>query len=165
MNKDSLRYRLQDYINNKLPTFDNPKDIPTDLQRLDKNYAFKLFGCKYKYSDWKPHRYNKENTLEFIQGKGPQYLLFNNSDTYNGYHYYPEYIIFKIMFNKDTHNVEVSDVGFECTRKEYLDILGDDPTNVVEKRRGDDINHEDDKVFVPIEFFKQYIEAKKPKNS
>ena len=160
MNNNNLRNRLKDYVNSKLPSFDNPADIPTDLQKFNENSAFKLYGCKYKYSKWKPSRY-EANTLSFIQGKSPDYLTFSNEETYSSnFIGYPDKIVFRLYFNPKSKDIEVTDVGYELRRKEYQDIFGKEPTDVVSQIKSSSID-DDDYIFAPIETMKQYIEFKK----
>lgn len=157
MNKDSLSYRLKEYINNKLPSFDNPADIPTDIQKFNSKSAFKLYGCKYEYSSWKPSRY-EPNTLDFIQGREPDYIIFVNKDQYSSkFSHYPDKIVFRLMFNPKQKDVEVTDIGYELRRKEYKEIFGKEPIiiNQINSRQISD----DDYAFAPIDTLKQYIDS------
>ena len=97
----TLKKRLEDFLNNRLPQFDENKQIPKDISFIKEGTKFKLFGAVYKYDD---------TSMRNILSKGIGWVSFINDSRYeNQFTEYPRYIVFKIGINNN-YQLFVSDI-------------------------------------------------------
>ena len=97
MNKDNLRYRLKQYIESKLPSFNNINDIPKDVSMFENIKKFKLLGEIYELST----TYNlRTNIVDLFNGH-TVYIVYRIDSRYRNIINYPYELYFGIRLNND----------------------------------------------------------------
>lgn len=114
-----LKLRLKNYIQSKLPQYDDVSKLPKDMKLFKENSQFKLFGCVYKYD-------NSETKLKNLFNTQKGYVAFENEFRYqsNIFHSYPRYIIFEIILNNQ-YQLSVGDIFFNTDTSRYTIDLDD----------------------------------------
>lgn len=114
-----LNLRLKNYIQSKLPQYDDVSKLPKDMKLFKKNSQFKLFGCVYKYDD-------NETTLKNLLNTQKGYVAFGNEFRYqsNIFKNYPRYIIFEIILNNQ-YQLSVGNIFFNTDTSRYTINLDD----------------------------------------
>lgn len=106
----TLKNRLEDFLNNRLPQFDENKQLPKDMSFIKKDTKFKLFGAVYKYDD---------TSMRNIFSEGIGWVSFINDSRYeNQFTEYPRYIVFKIGINNN-YQLFVSDILYYANADYY----------------------------------------------
>nr|DAH71222.1 MAG TPA: hypothetical protein [Caudoviricetes sp.] len=114
-----LKLRLKNYIQSKLPQYDDVSKLPKDMKLFKENSQFKLFGCVYKYDD-------SETKLKNLLNTQKGYVAFENEFRYqsNIFSDYPRYIIFEIILNNQ-YQLSVGDIFFNKDTGRYSVDLDD----------------------------------------
>ena len=107
LNKDYLRHRLKAFIDNKLPQFTDVNNIPQELEFVQKNVKFKIFGEVYYNSFY----YSLDSSIyDLMKGK-PVYLTFRK-ESYRNEQTFPKVIAFEIkLFNNQIKVTNVYGLG------------------------------------------------------
>lgn len=93
---NTLKSRLKEFIQNKLPHYEDVKQLPKDMSLFKENTQFKLFGCVYKFEG-----YNSISLKKLLLNK-TGYINFENEYRYNYTNHFNEYprdIVFEIGLN------------------------------------------------------------------
>lgn len=93
---NTLKSRLKEFIQNKLPQYEDVKQLPKDMSLFKENTQFKLFGCVYKFEG-----YNSSSLKKLLLNKSG-YINFENEYRYNYVDHFDEYpkdIVFEIGLN------------------------------------------------------------------
>lgn len=93
---NTLKSRLKEFIQNKLPHYEDVKQLPKDMSLFKENTQFKLFGCVYKFEG-----YNSDSLKKLLLNK-TGYINFENEYRYNykdHFNEYPRDIVFEIGLN------------------------------------------------------------------
>lgn len=93
---NTLKSRLKEFIQNKLPHYEDVKQLPKDMSLFKENTQFKLFGCVYKFEG-----YNSSSLKKLLLNK-TGYINFENEYRYNykdHFNEYPRDIVFEIGLN------------------------------------------------------------------
>lgn len=109
--KDSLKYRLKEFITNKLPKFDDPNNLPKDLKFLKPDTRFKLMGCPYHYDSYGS---SSSDVSSIINENKPMLFAFENEKRYEeDYRYYPRHIVFVVRMNEN-YQLYVSSIYYDA---------------------------------------------------
>lgn len=107
LNKDSLRHRLKAFIDNKLPQFTDVNNIPQELEFVQKNVKFKIFGEVYYNSFY----YSLDSSINDLMKGKPVYLTFRK-ESYRNEQTFPKVIAFEIkLFNNQIKVTNVYGLG------------------------------------------------------
>lgn len=93
---NTLKSRLKEFIQNKLPQYEDVNQLPKDMNLFKENTQFKLFGCVYKFEG-----YNSSSLKKLLLNK-TGYINFENEYRYNyenHFNEYPKDIVFEIGLN------------------------------------------------------------------
>lgn len=96
MESGTLKQRLKDFLENRLPNYNDISQLPKDMKLFKENTQFKLFGCVYKFEG-----YNSSSLKKLLLNK-TGYINFENEYRYNykdHFNEYPKDIVFEIGLN------------------------------------------------------------------